>query len=45
MTACLGLFMCLVFVFNLSWMYAESKIDEKLVEMELTTIKDFTVQG
>ena len=37
--------MCLIFVFNLSWMYAESKIDEKLVEIEITTIKDFSVQG
>ena len=44
-TACIGLLMCLTFKFSLSLLYAELSIDEKLVNLELTSITDFSVQG
>lgn len=43
--ACIGLLMLFAFQITTRLMYSETNIDDKLVEMELTTIKDFTVQG
>ena len=43
MTACIGLLMCFVYTFSLSYRYTESRIDEKLVRLEFTTVSDFTV--
>ena len=39
-TAVIGMLMCMIFTFSLTYMYAETKIDEKLVGLELTTLKD-----
>lgn len=41
--ACLGLFMSFIYVAKLSYMYALANIDDKLVELGITTVKCFTV--
>ena len=41
--ACIGIFMCLMFVAKLSYMYALANIDDKLVELGITTVKCFTL--
>ena len=43
--ACIGLFMCFIYVAKLSHMYSRANIDDKLVELEIMTVKCFTVQG
>ena len=43
--ACIGLLMLFAFQITMRLMYAETNINDKLVEMELTTIRDFAVQG
>ena len=40
-----GLLMCAIFSFSLNLIYAETNIEEKLVELELTSINDFCVKG
>ena len=35
--------MCFIYTFSLSYRYTESRIDEKLVRLEFTTVSDFTV--
>lgn len=37
--------MVLASVSLIEYMYGEANINEKLVELELTTVKDFTIQG
>ena len=37
--------MCIIFSFSMYYVYGEAVIDEKLVELEFTTLMDFTVQA
>ena len=43
--ACIGLLICASYLFNLRYLYAAANIDTKLMELELNTVKDFTIQG
>ena len=43
-TACIGLLMVLIYTFTTTYINAETRIDEKLVEFDLTTVRDFAVQ-
>ena len=45
LTACIGMAMVLIFVMSMSYFFAESSIDEQLVNLELLSIRDFCVQG
>ena len=42
--ACIGLLMCMTFAYFLSFMLQETLIDEKLVDLNLNTIKDYCVE-
>ena len=37
--------MCLIYFFTMKLIYTEARIDEKQVDLEFTTLSDFTVQG
>ena len=42
---CLGVFICWGFSTTVSHLYGQTFIDEKLINLEFTTLKDFCVQG
>ena len=45
LTACISLYLVVIFAFDLSWIGVKIKINSQLVQHELTTVKDFTIQG
>jgi len=43
-SACIGLFMCLMFMLTLQYVYNTDKINEKILDMALVTVDDYTAQ-
>jgi len=44
LNACIGLLICMTFANYVSYMLTDSLIDEKRVNLQLITIKDYSVQ-
>ena len=43
-SACIGLWICLIFTFTTKYLYHTDKLDERLADLALTTIDDYAVQ-